>query len=161
MEHIWTILIIKKNTHTCERNRIEIDQRKIFKISLLIYNSFYLAKKKSQIRQQISYEYSNGKCWYLFSIRKSLGIHRTICQCYHRETFISLAMQSSRRLFIFNCVLKADKLQGVFERRNLVKFYSIKWTSFEIWYVYKYQITLVNVLQKNIWKEKRNKTIIF
>lgn len=45
MEHIWTILIIKKNTHTCERNRIEIDQRKIFKISLLIYNSFYLAKK--------------------------------------------------------------------------------------------------------------------
>lgn len=45
----------EKNTHTCKRNKIEIDKRKISKISLLTHHIFSLEKKKSQERKQISY----------------------------------------------------------------------------------------------------------
>lgn len=51
-----------------------------------------------------------------FIIRKSLGIPRTVFQRYQPGTFMSLAMQNPRRLFIFSCVLKSDTLDVEFQK---------------------------------------------
>lgn len=54
-------------------------------------------------------------------IQKLLGTPRTVYQRYHPRagTFMSLAMQYPRRLYMLSYVLKSDKLEEEFQRRNL------------------------------------------
>lgn len=52
---------------------------------------------------------------------------RTIFQCYNPGTLISFAVQNLLRLFILSRVLKIDKLEGAYQKRNLgIFFYTIE-----------------------------------
>lgn len=52
MLHVWTIF--NKNTHTCERSAIEIDERENLH-DIFIYTSSFFTQKNSKDRKPISY----------------------------------------------------------------------------------------------------------
>ena len=76
------LMIFNKNTHTCKRNTIEIDEREYIQDIFIEQLSFSLIKVHRNKNNFLT-EIYNGKCLHLFSIRNTLGIHRAIFQRYH------------------------------------------------------------------------------
>lgn len=115
MQKIKTILV--KNTHTGE-SAIEWNERETIQDNFIHALSLLLRKVKGTKTNFLR------MCWHLFSIQKSLRRPRRLFKHYH--------MDPLQYKISFSSVLKPDKLDGAFQKRNLGNFpyiwINIVWT---------------------------------
>lgn len=71
------------NTHTCERNAIEINERENNQCKISSLTHYHVYTKKNHRNKNRFRRYITGMS-ISFSIGKTLGIPHTICQRYHR-----------------------------------------------------------------------------
>lgn len=109
---------------------------KISKISSLTRYHFLLVKIQRNDNKFLR-EISNWICWHLFAIREPLTIFNVTIWV------LSCLLQCK--------ILKPEKLEGAFQRRNL----GIEWASLEPG-IYKYRIIKENVLHKYCGTEYKN-----
>lgn len=131
-------LLIKKNTHTCKRSTIEIDWRKstqdIFIDTLII---IFYSEKCTGMKTDFLQRFIMGN-FYIFS---PFGSHSEyLAQFFNVIIWVLTCLLQCKipvDSFLFNRVLKPDKLKRTFQKRNLGIFayfwMNIIWT---LWYLF-------------------------